>query len=116
MEIQWKKIEQNQTPIWDFEENPLLEGALVDVKTEVGPNKSKLYVVKLLSNSENVSVWGSKVIDDRLATIEIGDFVKIEYTGKKKSKNGAMYKNYDIYVFHNGDKKQEINADEIPFD
>lgn len=68
-----------------------IEGILVRVQPDVGINKSMLYSIE---NAEGVwNVWGSAILDSRMALVHVGDKTKITYKGlakeSKKGKNPA---------------------------
>ena len=68
-----------------------IEGELLRVQDNVGPNASKLYSI---DTPEGVkSVWGATILDERMALVKVGDKVKITFKGlseqKTKGKNPA---------------------------
>jgi hypothetical protein len=91
--------EVTQAPAWDFEENPVVEGEYVAIDREVGQNKSNLYKLKQEDGSV-VAVWGSSVLDTKMSNVGMGDKVKIEFLGKKKSstKGFQPYKDFAVFV------------------
>jgi len=117
----WKEITvEDNADVWDKAEP--LEGALTKVESEIGPNKSKMYTVG------DTKVWGSTVLDDKLMSVPVGTFVKIEYEGKLKSKKGAEYHSYKVFIDMDSvpqeqpkdkvvdvDPDEEINLSDIPF-
>lgn len=74
--------------LWQFEkEGDFIEGILVQKQEDVGVNKSMLYSIK--TPSEDVkNVWGSAVLDSRMAFVSINDKVRITYQGLGESKSG----------------------------
>lgn len=70
--------------VWDKSEP--IEGELVKVEHNVGPNSSELYT--LLTEGGEVAVWGSTTLDTKLAELYLHDQVRIEPLGKVKSKAG----------------------------
>lgn len=73
--------------VWEYEKDgDFVEGVLLIVKHDVGPNKSLLYNIE---TSQGVkSVWGSAVLDEKMALVRLGDRVKITYKGKGEAKKG----------------------------
>lgn len=75
--------------IWRPErEGELIEGVLTNVQQDVGANESKLYTIESALGITNV--WGSTVLDSRMAVVKVGDKVRITYQGlgiKKGGKN-----------------------------
>jgi hypothetical protein len=91
--------EVTQAPAWDFEENPVVEGEYLGKQTDVGQNKSMLYRFRQ-DDGTVVAVWGSSVLDTKMANIAEGQRVKIEFLGKKKSptKGHQPYKDFSVFV------------------
>ena len=71
---------------WKYEEDgDFIEGILVSIKREVGPNKAMLYSI---DNGTILNVWGSTILDSKLCFGKIGDKVKITYKGLGEKKQG----------------------------
>lgn len=101
----WKKVEgSGNADVWNFETQPELEGEFVKVETGIGPNNSNLYhfLVGGDLEQEEVVIWGSTVLDTKLAGLNHGDKVKIDYLGKAKGKRGTEYRNYDVFTEDKG--------------
>lgn len=81
----YKEIEPT---IWKPENaNDFIEGILVRTQEDVGENKSMLYG---LETPEGVrSIWGSAVLDERMAFVKVGDKVKITFKGLAKEKKSG---------------------------
>lgn len=90
----WKEVTLEDGEVWNKEND--IEGKLVKTETEVGPNKSKMYTIE--TDDGPVKVWGSTVLDDKLMGVPQGTWVKIEYEGKLKSKKGAEYHSYKVFI------------------
>ena len=87
------EIEPN---VWKVEkEGDSVEGVLKKVDKEVGPNKSTLYH---LEGEKQFAVWGSTVLDDRMAYVNEGDFVRITYKGTRENKRGQPTKIFKVEV------------------
>lgn len=69
--------------IWDKAQP--LRGMYLDVRTGIGANKSNMYIIE--SNGDIVGVWGSKVLDDLMAKIEVGTEVGIICLGQLPQQN-----------------------------
>lgn len=94
----WKKVEAGTTPTWNEGNQPQVSGVYKEMKVNVGPNESNLYILKQ-DNGEDIAVWGSTVIDSRMRDIPLGNLVKIVSLGEEKSeKSGKTYKNYEVYT------------------
>lgn len=73
---------------WQYEnEGDFIEGHFMSVQEDVGPNKSKLYTIRKEDGSM-VGVWGSTILDSRMAVLQHGDMVKITYKGLGEKKGG----------------------------
>lgn len=79
--------EEINPTVWKYEnEDDFIEGVVINKEDDVGENKSWLYS---LETSEGVkSVWGSAILDSRMAFVKIGDKVKITYRGLGEAKAG----------------------------
>lgn len=96
MSKQWQEV--TQTSSWNFDENPDLVGVLVSKESGVGKNNSHFYKFET-EGGEIVGVWGSTVLDDRLAAVETGTEVKISYLGMIKNEaTGRQYKSFKVFV------------------
>lgn len=116
----WKEVTLEEGNIWD-KENPL-DGVLVNVDNEVGPNKSKMYTIK--TGDSETKLWGSTVLDDKLMGVPNGTHVKIEYNGKQMGKKGTQYHDFKVFIDLDSKPDEEpahteadapINVDDIPF-
>lgn len=117
----WKEVTLEDGVIWD-KQKPV-EGVLTNTENEVGPNNSKMYTIK--TEDDEIKVWGSTVLDDKLAHVVKGTFVKIEYEGKLKSKKGTEYHSYKVFVDEDSapdetveeiiDNSEPIDISKIPF-
>lgn len=89
----WKKVEAET---WVPEVGDELEGIYLGMQSEVGPNKANLY--KIESNGKTVSVWGSKVLDDNMLSVKVGQELKLVYKGKVKPEKGNEYNAYEVFT------------------
>jgi len=89
---QWETVEPN---VWKAENvEDKIEGVLVDKKSDVGVNKSNIYHIE---NEEGLFfVWGSTVLDDRMAAVNVGQKLKITYKGTKPNKRGQDTKIFKV--------------------
>ncbi len=88
----WNKVESD---VWNENEEPEVSGILIDVQDDVGPNHSKMY--KLNRDGKAVSVWGSKVLDDLMLSVKVGQEIKIVFKGLVKPEKGNEYKSYELF-------------------
>lgn len=99
------------TDVWN-KEKPI-EGKLVKIETNVGPNDSKMYT--FLTDDGEVKVWGSTVLDDKLMGVPLQTYVKIDYEGKIKGKKGTSYHSYHVFVdVDSMPQEEEIPLSEVP--
>lgn len=71
-----------------------VEGVLVNKRTGVGVNESNAY--DLANMGTQIMVWGSAVLDNRMDSIAIGDFVRITYQGTKLNAKGQDTKIFKV--------------------
>lgn len=85
--------------MWNFEEKPTLEGTLVEKEEGVGKMNSTVYRFKT-ATGDDVSFWGSKVLDDKLTDVEkfygMGAKIRIRFNGMVKGKSGSHYKDFTV--------------------
>ena len=78
--------ENNPTDFKFSEENPLLEGVLINRQENVGINNSMLYTLEV--NGKPINVWGCTILDQNMVGINIGDLIQIVYKGLGEAKGG----------------------------
>jgi len=95
----WKEnnVKDSDDTIWDKENEPVLEGKLVKIEQNVGPNESTLYTLEK-DDGHEIKVWGSTVLDDRFLGVPVGTYVRVNYEGKVKSAKGTSYHNYKVFI------------------
>lgn len=71
-----------------------VQGVYTSKKTNVGPNKSNMYMLR--TEDGTVGVWGSTVIDSKFEQISMGSEVKVEFLGVETGKTGKEYKDYKV--------------------
>jgi len=73
---------------WKFEKDgDFIEGVLVRSQDKVGANNSMLYSIET-PNDGVKSVWGSAILDSRMALTKIGDKIRITFKGLGEAKGG----------------------------
>lgn len=73
--------------IWEYSnDGDFIEGVVLNKEDNVGENKSWLYSIETPEGVK--SVWGSAILDSRMALIKIGNKVKITYKGLGEAKAG----------------------------
>ena len=63
-----------------------IEGIFINAEHDVGANKSMLYTIDV--NKVPTGVWGSAILDQRMAAIQPGEKVKITFKGLGEKKSG----------------------------
>jgi len=72
---------------WTYKnDGDFIEGILVRVQENIGPNKSMLYSIE--TSGEVKNVWGSAILDSRMGLVNVGEKVKITYKGLGEAKSG----------------------------
>lgn len=93
----WLKVEMGDT--WKPEkEGDEVIGLYLGKEENVGENGSNLYSLES-QDHQNISVWGSTVLDIRMKNVKVGEEVKIVFKGLKDSPNrkGKQYKDFEVY-------------------
>ncbi len=106
----WYEIEPTFPDEWIPENaGDYIIGRLDTVKNGVGPNSSKVYVIKdcttgnALTKKEEkaegmISVWDTQLLNVRLSPFKTGDEVAILYLGKELNpKTGRTFKNLKVF-------------------
>lgn len=93
----FEQVEDEQTPLHDFEKSDLEGTYLGAVLTNTKFGEKNLYSFKL-DDGATVAVFGRAMLDRLLSKIEVGDFVKIVETGKTlKTKGGGKVTEFELY-------------------
>lgn len=72
---------------WTYEKDgDCIEGVLVGKQDKVGVHESMLYSIENKDGVKNV--WGSAILDQRMAFVKIGDKIKITYKGLAEATAG----------------------------
>jgi len=72
---------------WVYEnDGDFIEGILIRSQKNVGINESNLYSIEIPDGMK--SVWGSAILDSRMALVKIGSKIKITYKGLAEAKGG----------------------------
>jgi len=90
----WKKIEQENVFPFD-NKGAKIEGNLV--KKQAGSFGDN-YTIQT-ANGEEFLVFGTTVLNNKMASVEEGKEVRITFLGEEKAeKSGRMYKDFDVEV------------------
>ena len=92
----WKNIEPG---VWKPEApEDSVEGVLLVKRSDVGVNNSKAYIIEK-DNHEQIHVWGSTVLDNKMELVKEGDKVKIVFKGIQKNQKKQDTKIFQVLKF-----------------
>ena len=72
-----------------------ISGVLINIKEKVGKFKSKGYYIETEAG-KILFVFGSAVLDDRMALVPVGTYCTIEYKGREPNKAGQETIMYQV--------------------
>lgn len=94
---QWEQI---KLTYWNPDVGDKIEGKLVEIK-EI--NNHKLYLIE--ANDKNrIKIWGKSYLDQLMEDVNINDYIRITFTGFKKTQNNRQMKRYNVERRINNDK------------
>lgn len=94
---EWKESTGNA---WKpTKEGDEVEGLLIGVEENVGANGSKMYHLELADHT-TLDIWGTTVLDMRMAVVKVGEEVRIIYDGLAEKATGGKQKAKLFRVFH----------------
>ena len=77
---------------------------------EIGPGGYDNLLYKLMQENGNVRIVpGSSAIDQQLGSHDVGEFVRLDFTGWGESKAGRKFKEIDVRVWR-GDYDDQMKA------
>lgn len=95
----WEEITATKAATWNFKTDKVLEGVYTKFEENVGENNSNLYTFEKKDGSK-VGVWGNSFLDARLPNVQVGEELKIEYTGMEtNTKTGRKFHSFKISRF-----------------
>lgn len=95
--MKWREITSTSNPIWKPETGEEIEGMLQEIRRDVGPNHSNIYVLETTNGL--MDIWGSAVLDQELPKISVGTNVKIKFVGEKtNSGTGRTFRAFNIWI------------------
>ena len=84
-------------PKWDFDQYPICEGSLVQVRHNLGSNQSSLIEVLSTTNWCIYTVWCNAMLKDRVVNVPPGSIIRVEFKGETVSKRtGRQYKTFNV--------------------
>ena len=93
--MKWTELTSNMNT-WQPEANETIQGRLSEIKTDVGPNHSNVYVVE--NEHGETDIWGSTVLDQEIPKLDVGTYIKIQYLGEKTNPStGRTYKAFKVW-------------------
>lgn len=105
--MDYKKVEGKQSGagrveiVWnpnDRQAGEFIEGILIEKKEGIGVNKSRIYLIEQ-ADKIVYAIWGTTVLDNKMAEVGVGNAVKVVYLGKQTSSKGRQpFHNWDVYV------------------
>lgn len=94
-EVNKMEFEEINPGVWKHEnEGDSIEGVYVKKAENMGLNNSNAYYLE--KDGQQWLVWGTKILDDRMSFVQIGEYVKVEYKGKVANKVGQDVKLYTV--------------------
>ncbi len=94
--MKWTEITSTMNTTWDPEEGEEIQGQLAEIRKDVGPNHSNVYVIQ--TEDGEIDIWGKTVLDQELPKIPIGTDVRIKYLGDKENPStGRTFKAFQIW-------------------
>lgn len=76
-----------------------LTGWLIEVLQNQGMKGNSTIITIEKEDGSKVSVWGSTVLDDKIANLSMGSFIQIEHLGKKSNKsNTSEFNDFRVFV------------------
>lgn len=106
----WQKVESPKTPTVRWEATAeagkedstiflgnVVQGIYVDVKRDIGANKSSLYMIETPNNGI-LGVWGSQLLDDKMSKVKLNNEVRITFKGMEASRTKGYkpWKNFEV--------------------
>lgn len=119
----WTRVSGRSDETWDKTKDKEVSGTLIDIRENVGPNGSKIYTLQQ-ADGKTIGVWGSAMLDGRMASIPLGNEVKIVYLGLELNpKTHRKFHNFDVMTRKpaasaeatSEEVSEEVNPDDIPF-
>lgn len=93
--------------------NETLRGTYLECEENMGSKKnSNLYSLET-ADGKVVKFWGSKVLDDRMNTVEPGELLAVVWKGKVNAKNGTAYHDYAVFHEKAEEKTDSLKEEEL---
>ncbi len=102
----FKEVGNEFPESWNPEAGESIEGIFKQHKIDVGKKKYSIYILEV--NGELKTVWGSKVLDERMLSVKIGELIRITYEGFNDPEK-EDWKKFKVEV----DKTEEETTEEL---
>jgi len=82
-----EEFEEIKEELFEFKNTgDTIEGELIQVRKEVGKFKSIIYSVRC-PNGKIKAFFGSKILNEKLGVVGLGEYIKVVFKGKRKSED-----------------------------
>jgi hypothetical protein len=106
MGVEFEEINPN---VWKPKaKDDVIEGVLINKHIDVGSNKSKTYDIETKEGQK--MVWGSTILDDRMAYVKVGEVVRITFKGKETNKRSQPVNIYKVERAHQLEEQAAVAA------
>lgn len=96
------------------DETPEIMGIYRQTADNIGEFKSKVHILN--AGSSRIGVWGSTLLDSRMACVTPGNIVIIRYMGVEHSeKSGREYQVYKVFEKKGTLRQTGPDGEDIPF-
>lgn len=114
---EWKKVEMGN--VWNYKEEGKgaeLIGLFTGKEEHIGENDSNVYSFEV-EGGENITIWGTTLLDMRFKNLKVGEEVKVVYLGAEPSpkRKGKTYHNFEVWhrMPEFKEVKEEFDADKV---
>lgn len=80
---------------WNPKNGDKIEGRLISRNTGIGKYNQNMYVIRQNDN-QNIIVWGKTQLDRLMMRVEIKDYIRITYNGKRKTGDNNTLQIYKV--------------------
>jgi len=98
---------KEESDIWKPEEAGEQLTGILEAREQTGQWKNLAY--KIRADGEIRTLFGTKILNDKMSKILIGANIKIVYNGEKKSQSGRIYKDWSVFI----DDKDVVETQKI---
>lgn len=80
---------------WNPKNGDKIEGRLISRNRGIGKYNQNMYVIRQNDN-QNIIVWGKTQLDRLMMRVEIKDYIRITYNGKRKTGDNNTLQIYKV--------------------